>query len=113
MSNMSYCRFQNTLRDLQDCHDALEDLRDTYHEALAYKELLPQFKAATAIVYPTDEQEMECDEMAEELDRLRNRVDPLSAEEYRAAGMLIELCDEISSNDIGEDDLPKESDYEI
>lgn len=23
MSNMSYCRFENTLRDLQDCADAL------------------------------------------------------------------------------------------
>lgn len=32
MSNMSYCRFQNTLRDLEDCRDALqesfEDLSD-------------------------------------------------------------------------------------
>jgi len=25
MSNMSYCRFENTLRDLQDCVMALED----------------------------------------------------------------------------------------
>jgi hypothetical protein len=25
MSNMSYCRFQNTLSDLRDCADALED----------------------------------------------------------------------------------------
>lgn len=26
MSNMSYCRFQNTLRDLIDCLDALCDI---------------------------------------------------------------------------------------
>lgn len=26
MSNMSYCRFRNTLRDLRDCHEALEDV---------------------------------------------------------------------------------------
>lgn len=26
MSNMSYCRFQNTLADLQDCLDALCDI---------------------------------------------------------------------------------------
>ena len=26
MANMSYCRFQNTLRDLRDCYDALADL---------------------------------------------------------------------------------------
>lgn len=25
MSNMSYCRFENTLADLQDCLEALED----------------------------------------------------------------------------------------
>jgi len=25
MSNMSYCRFQNTLGDLQDCWDALQE----------------------------------------------------------------------------------------
>lgn len=25
MSNMSYCRFENTLGDLQDCWDAIED----------------------------------------------------------------------------------------
>jgi hypothetical protein len=24
MANMSYCRFQNTLRDLQDCHDNMD-----------------------------------------------------------------------------------------
>lgn len=26
MSNMSYCRFQNTASDLSDCHAALEEL---------------------------------------------------------------------------------------
>ena len=25
MSNMSYCRFQNTLSDLRDCYHALQD----------------------------------------------------------------------------------------
>ena len=25
MSNMSYCRYQNTLRDLEDCYDVMED----------------------------------------------------------------------------------------
>ena len=25
MGNMSYCRFENTYADLQDCYDALED----------------------------------------------------------------------------------------
>ena len=26
MSNMSYCRFRNTLSDLHDCGDALDDI---------------------------------------------------------------------------------------
>jgi hypothetical protein len=25
MPNMSYCRFENTYRDLKDCYDSLED----------------------------------------------------------------------------------------
>ena len=32
MSNMGYCRFQNTLQDLRDCQDHIED------EALSDKE---------------------------------------------------------------------------
>ncbi len=28
MSNMSYCRFQNTLGDLRDCKEALDDEDD-------------------------------------------------------------------------------------
>ena len=25
MANMSYCRFENTLRDLQDCYEHMDD----------------------------------------------------------------------------------------
>lgn len=32
MSNMSYCRFQNTLKDLQDCVDYLDS--PSYDEAV-------------------------------------------------------------------------------
>lgn len=28
MANMSYCRFQNTLNDLRDCANALEELQE-------------------------------------------------------------------------------------
>ena len=28
MTNMSYCRFQNTLRDLEDCRDAMHNIED-------------------------------------------------------------------------------------
>ena len=34
MSNMSYCRFQNTLKDLRDCEDHLfDELKDDEEEA--------------------------------------------------------------------------------
>ena len=44
MSNMSYCRFENTARDLQDCLDAIQngeinDLGSQY-EVDALEELL-------------------------------------------------------------------------
>lgn len=43
MSNMSYCRFQNTLRDLQDCLDYLDDELDDEDEENARKEMLVIF----------------------------------------------------------------------
>lgn len=39
MSNMSYCRFQNTLQDLRDCEDHLDD-RLSEDEAKARKRLI-------------------------------------------------------------------------
>jgi len=43
MSNMSYCRFQNTSNDLQDCIDAIEEMnnnngRNGYDEPLSNDE---------------------------------------------------------------------------
>lgn len=32
MGNMSYCRFQNTLKDLRDCAEALEEIGDNLAE---------------------------------------------------------------------------------
>lgn len=45
MANMSYCRFQNTLQDLRDCLDALNEMSDfekelSEEEAAAAKRLL-------------------------------------------------------------------------
>lgn len=37
MANMSYCRFENTLRDLADCVDALEGVV-YYHEEISESE---------------------------------------------------------------------------
>jgi hypothetical protein len=38
VSNMSYCRFQNTLGDLEDCQDALNDVGCGGPEALSANE---------------------------------------------------------------------------
>lgn len=40
MSNMSYCRFQNTLNDLQDCHQNMDDGELSKEEKRARKELI-------------------------------------------------------------------------
>ena len=39
MSNMSYYRFENTLNDLRDCEDALQELVDRDAEKLSQYEL--------------------------------------------------------------------------
>jgi hypothetical protein len=41
MPNMSYCRFYNTLEDLRDCYDHIDDdLSDSEEEARARKALV-------------------------------------------------------------------------
>lgn len=39
MSNMSYCRFENTDRDLADCQTALEAFLETRSETLSLEEV--------------------------------------------------------------------------
>jgi len=39
MSNMSYCRFQNTLNDLRDCENSFDDI-NSIEELVAAKRLL-------------------------------------------------------------------------
>ena len=48
MGNMSYCRFQNTLQDLQDCKNVLDDFYslDDLKEELSPEE----FRAAKEII---------------------------------------------------------------
>lgn len=38
MPNMSYCRFQNTLTDLQDCADVIGDVDDLSEEEASARE---------------------------------------------------------------------------
>lgn len=51
MSNMSYCRFENTSRDLRDCLDAIEELInnngvDEYGEKLSKTEYYAMLEIA-------------------------------------------------------------------
>lgn len=41
MGNMSYCRFQNTLPDLRDCYENMDDdMEDKEEESRARKRLI-------------------------------------------------------------------------
>ena len=40
MSNMSYCRFENTLSDLQDCYMAIDDIPQSDEEIIARQGLI-------------------------------------------------------------------------
>ena len=40
MSNMSYCRFRNTLADLRDCYDNWDEADDNEEEVKARTRLL-------------------------------------------------------------------------
>ena len=40
MSNMSYCRFQNTLQDLRDCYESMDDKDLSDEEKRARRSLL-------------------------------------------------------------------------
>ena len=57
MANMSYCRFENTLRDLRDCVWALEDgeLENGGSEMSAAIEMLEACKEYVELEYKIDE----------------------------------------------------------
>jgi hypothetical protein len=85
MPNMSYCRFENTSKDLADCVDALEELSVGNGEPLSAREL----EAAKTLVskaidllnlvaefrsldLDTDELERHADNILEEINRIDN-----------------------------------------
>lgn len=40
MTNMSYCRFQNTLSDLWDCYENMDNCSDSEEELSAKEQLI-------------------------------------------------------------------------
>ena len=72
MSNMSYCRFQNTALDLDDCADALEELLNADREALSADELRAAKRLVelcfSIVTMVADSSEYEVDEFMERFD---------------------------------------------
>lgn len=69
MSNMSYCRFQNTLADLRDCTSAIEDQLAGADEALSDSEAYAARKmiaeALNLLMLVTDTTGVTLDEMVD------------------------------------------------
>ena len=56
MANMSYCRFENTLGDLQDCHKALENIYAEIKDMSSYEKqsLIPFMELCNSIAQDYD-----------------------------------------------------------
>lgn len=57
MSNLSYCRFENTVGDLQDCCDAWEDSDDLSQSEERSRKRLLQLCQDIVAEYGDDEEE--------------------------------------------------------
>tara|TARA_B100000900_G_scaffold249082_2_gene211996 strand:- start:2897 stop:3097 length:201 start_codon:yes stop_codon:yes gene_type:complete len=59
MANMSYCRFENTSKDLEDCIEALHNYEDkcnslSSYEVEALQDLVEQAKEIIDLTYTID-----------------------------------------------------------
>lgn len=70
MSNMSYCRFQNTLVDLQDCYEHIDDDDLSAEERRAQNRLITLCRQIAALF--DDEAEDAFDEMEERIAELES-----------------------------------------
>lgn len=98
MPNMSYCRFHNTLGDLQDCRDALSDYEDTIHDRLRMKKIeeeILEIETRPTMGF-TEAEEDQLEDLHEELDALKDAETNISEEERGKARALIDLCREIA-----------------
>ena len=55
--NMSYCRFQNTLKDLRDCHDNINEEVSSDEEEYARKKLVELCQVIVDEFDPPEEDE--------------------------------------------------------
>lgn len=109
MSNMSYCRFQNTLCDLQDCADVLEEFSNNGHNVMELERMDAEIAEVKSDPKLDDEERDELlDDLYESRGDLSDKLQGLSSEEYSAALRLLELCAELSEA-FDESDLIKEN----
>lgn len=97
--NMSYCRFENTMRDLKDCEGTLEELFNNAHEEdeLSREHELP---AAKELVKT-------CQRILEMVaDRAEKPVEDLNENDINA--VLNEANEEAEASKEREDELDKE-----
>jgi len=60
MANMSYCRFENTLQDLEDCYEHLsDDLSDSKYEQRARERLIQLCYDITNLAESLEDEEAE------------------------------------------------------
>ena len=96
MPNMSYCRFHNTLGDLQDCKDALDEYEGNRHDRIRLKEIeeeILEIQTRPTMDF-TDEEDERLDELHAEKDQLEDSG--ISESERQKARELIDLCREIA-----------------
>jgi len=70
MANMSYCRFQNTLKDLKDCYEHIEDDNLSAPESLAQNRLITLCRQIAALF--DDEANDSFEEMEERIAELES-----------------------------------------
>ncbi len=112
MSNMSYCRFHNTLADLEDCREAMENMMDHGGEIQGFKEYAKRWNELSDKKDHTDQEEEEFEALHERMEEIREDVEALSDSEYEKARQLLALCREIA-DEYDEDALIKEKQFEI
>ena len=99
MSNMSYCRFENTLGDLRDCKGALDDMRDVAVRLEELSEVKARFQVLEDLDRDmTEAEDREYDFLYEEYHFLYRQIEEhiLSDHEKSAKESLLKLCAEIT-----------------
>lgn len=95
MSNMSYCRFRNTLSDLRDCQEALSEMEDQ----MEIRERIERAKCELSGLEDQEEEltEEEQDTVDDLEDQIQRDTDDLLADgEEEAMRQLIDLCYDIA-----------------